>query len=335
MRVLLLTTGEPDYLQDSIVHGFKKLLGNQAYDYPTKSVLYNDYKPLSSLYGGGFTLYGLIDKNLKSDIGKNLEDALKSDFFDVVIFTSIHRQYDLFYKLYPFIINKKVCVLDGEDSDMLFPYSRKFIMQSLFRIRPKPHRRFLYFKRELTYKTISSYHKLLPIVILRLLKPHKNIRPIAFAIPQEKISKVIPSKTKLFTQHIVDEEIANIIPGKSIKYAFSSEQEYYSDIQTSKFGITTKRAGWDCLRHYEIAANGALICFKNIEMKPSTCAPHGLIPDNNCLSYKSYDDLMKKINALSQEAYNRMLFNSLNWVNQNTTVERANKLMSSLNRNIK
>jgi len=37
-----------------------------------------------------------------------------------------------------------------------------------------------------------------------------------------------------------------------------------------------KRGGWDCLRHYEIAAAGAVPCVRQLEGKPSSCAPHGL-----------------------------------------------------------
>lgn len=332
MRVLLFTSGEPDYLQDSVLHGFKELLGEAACDYPTKVILYDDYESLSSLYGGGFTLYGLVDTDLKSCSVDNLEHAFRTGSYDLVVFTSIHRQYQLFDRFYPLLTHTKVCVLDGEDSDIIFPYYWKFLKSGLFGARPKPHRLSLYFKRELTGNSLTSYYlRFFPVFLKRLFKRHKNIRPISFAIPNEKVCRDIPVKTKLFTQHIVDEEIANVLPGKSIKYAFSSEQEYYNDIQNSRFGITTRRAGWDCLRHYEIAANRAVMCFKNLELKPSTCAPHGLIPGMNCIAYKSYDDLMSQINALSPDSYNEILANSLTWINQNTTIERAKQLLGWLN----
>jgi hypothetical protein len=125
----------------------------------------------------------------------------------------------------------------------------------------------------------------------------------------------------------VDEEIANNIEGSFTTYAFSGEEEYYHDLQMSKYGITTKRAGWDCLRHYEIAANGAVICFRNLQEKPVLCAPHGLIAGENCISYTSYEDLMNKIELISEDEYLRLQEESMNWVKQNTTVKRVEQLL--------
>ena len=66
MRVLLITSKEEDYLQDSIIHGFKQLLGENAIDYPAKGMLYDNYKEVESIRGKGFTLYGLLNGDLRS-----------------------------------------------------------------------------------------------------------------------------------------------------------------------------------------------------------------------------------------------------------------------------
>ena len=76
------------------------------------------------------------------------------------------------------------------------------------------------------------------------------------------------------------------------------ENQYYSDLQQSKFGITVKRGGWDCHRHYEIAANGAVICFRDLASKPQSCAPHGLNTSNTII-YNSVEDLKRQVEKLS------------------------------------
>ncbi len=80
--------------------------------------------------------------------------------------------------------------------------------------------------------------------------------PIQFAISESKIVKEIPPKTKDF---------AFIIPGKLDTYIYTEEADYYKDYQHSYFAITCKKAGWDCMRHYEILANGCIPYFIDID----------------------------------------------------------------------
>ena len=100
---------------------------------------------------------------------------------------------------------------------------------------------------------------------------------------------------------------------------FEREADYYGDLQTSRFGITTKRAGWDCLRHYEIAANGCVPCFRHLDRKPPRCAPHGLEPGVNCLSYRDADDLMRQVDALATSEYDAAATGALAWARANST----------------
>jgi hypothetical protein len=133
----------------------------------------------------------------------------------------------------------------------------------------------------------------------------------------------------LFTNHIVDEKVAVRVGGQAKKTVFDKEKDYYKDIQTSKFGITTKRAGWDCLRHYEIAANGAVLCFKDLSKKSPSCAPHDLIDDENCISYSNYDDLKNRINSLTNDKYLSLQLASLKWIKNNSTVSRVRNLIAN------
>jgi hypothetical protein len=83
--------------------------------------------------------------------------------------------------------------------------------------------------------------------------------PITFSIPKEKICIINIQKTKI---------LSNLIPGKTSTYIYNTEKEYYNEYQESYFAITTKKAGWDCLRHYEILANRCVPLFINIDECP-------------------------------------------------------------------
>lgn len=326
MKVLLITSDLEDYLQDSVIHGFKEMLGQDAWEYPVKPMLYNDFISKSTIRGNGFTLYGTLDKSLKPANTKDIREVLEKGDFDAVIFTSIHRQYGLFYQLLPLLkkLALQVLILDGEDTDMLFPFLNVHFKKPFLWFSVKPHKHFTYLKRELSGNTIQSYHyRLLPQFVAKRLPLHKNIHPISFSIPAGKIVDHIPPKSKTFSAHIVDEEVARQVNGGKTGYSFNTEEDYYADLQRSRFGITAKRGGWDCLRHYEMAANGTVLCFKELEKKPVWSAPHGLVPGYNCLSYSNYQDLMGKINDLTEENYTRILHNSISWIRMNSTIQMA------------
>ena len=57
-------------------------------------------------------------------------------------------------------------------------------------------------------------------------------------------------------------------------YGPLQEAEYFDDYSRSYFGFTRRKAGWDCMRHYEIIAAGAIPYFVNLSQVPSrTMAP--------------------------------------------------------------
>jgi hypothetical protein len=90
-----------------------------------------------------------------------------------------------------------------------------------------------------------------------LINQTKQILPIHFAIPDCKITKNPIDKNKM---------LSNIIPGA--KYSYDIENDYYKEYQSSNFAITTKKAGWDCMRHYEILANKCVPIFKDLKNCP-------------------------------------------------------------------
>ncbi len=193
-----------------------------------------------------------------------------------------------------------------------------------------PTLKFKYFKRELLGGGYSyRLDKLLPDKFHQWIPIQKNVMPISFSIPEEKINENYRTeRTKDFPLHIVDQEIATSLNIKPNSYQFSSEIEYYNDLKQSRFGITTKRGGWDCLRHYELAANGCVLCFKDLNLKPVTCAPHGL-SEANCIIYKSLDDLKYKISSINEEKYLHLQNMTYKWIRNNSTLYRAKEFLNS------
>ena len=116
-----------------------------------------------------------------------------------------------------------------------------------------------------------------------------------------------------------------------MQYAFTSEADYRQNLGESRFGITTKRGGWECLRHYEIAANGAIPCFRDLSQKPITCAPHGLIDGINCISYSNGHNLLRRINQLSNQEEESMRDAALAWARISSTQLRAHELLKAMN----
>ena len=110
------------------------------------------------------------------------------------------------------------------------------------------------------------------------------IFPISFSMPPEKIVASVPTKTRL---------LAHIIPGDLSTYIYKTEEDYYKGYQDSYFGITGKKGGWDCMRHYEILANGCIPLFCNIwDLPPKTMVnfPRDIIAKTN----KIYVELLDK-----------------------------------------
>ena len=64
--------------------------------------------------------------------------------------------------------------------------------------------------------------------------------------------------------------LAHNDPRDRSTYIYQAEKEYYRQYSRSLFAFTMKKAGWDCMRHYEILASNSVPYFWGIENKPST-----------------------------------------------------------------
>ena len=218
-----------DYMHDIVLHGLREIYGNSVIDYPGVWYMYRDEVKkrnydISNLWGKGFTLYNLLSNYQQID-RTDIENKIKTNYFDFIIFGSIDKAQLFFDKATN--SKSKIIFVDGNDS----PFINEQITD-----------KGVYFKRELISDNI------------------KNVYPINFAIPKEKIVHTINPKPLNI--------LAPLIPGKYSTYIYENEQDYYQSYQNSVFALTCKKMGWDSLMHYEILMNGCIPLFLNIDKCP-------------------------------------------------------------------
>jgi hypothetical protein len=89
-----------------------------------------------------------------------------------------------------------------------------------------------------------------------------SVYPISFSYPSLKWKKYAYMRYNYSRSN----DFSKIIPGRS--YSFKVEEDYMRAYSNCKFAITMKKAGYDCLRHYEILAAGAVPYFIGIDDIP-------------------------------------------------------------------
>jgi len=155
-----------------------------------------------------------------------------------------------------------------------------------------------------------------------------SLLPITFSIPKEKIINFIPDKIKM---------VSSLIPGKLDTYIYNNETDYYNEYLSSFFAITTKKAGWDCMRHYEIMANGCIPYFPNIENCPqNTMAllPKDLFLKGNTLYYKYKDMKLDDLSVEDKNILNGLILELLNHTKKYLTTEQVAKYVLEKTNNI-
>ena len=229
MNILYIATPTPDFLSDTVLHGLRSLFGDLVVDVPKAEQMYVNAPP-KSFHGRGFTLY----KTLHGDIidRSDIEGKIKNKFFDLIIYGCVRSCYPENEYLHYWKLVKEN-----------YPLNKIFLIDGAddTKVRSTLVGEGVYFKREICFSW------------------EDHVAPISFSIPKEKIYTGEFDKTRL---------IAPLIPGVESTYIYNDEASYCESYRESMFGLTWKKAGWDCLRHYEIIANGALPLFLDIERLP-------------------------------------------------------------------
>jgi len=109
---------------------------------------------------------------------------------------------------------------------------------------------------------------------------YPDILPIEFCIPKEKICRIDEVKLRV---------MAPCDPRDRSTYIYyGSEESYYQQYSDSYFGYTMRKGGWDCCRHYEIMAAGAIPYFARLEDCPNRTL--NWLPKMNLLAARNLCD---------------------------------------------
>ena len=142
------------------------------------------------------------------------------------------------------------------------------------------------------------------------------IHPITFSIPKEKIVSKVPFKTKL---------VSDMIPGDIKTYIYYTEKDYYNEYRQSMFAITFKKGGWDCMRHYEILANGCIPYFQNLEECPKNTLvtlPKSLLLEGNSLYEKHKGKQLEQMSINDVIECTNLINALLEYTRNNLTTEK-------------
>lgn len=265
MKVLYITYGSPDYLGDCILHGLYNLLGSDLTHTDPYKQMYQEFTSAEELSINEFYGRGFTVYNtLPRYLNDNsdIENKIKKRYFDIIIYGTVTVCDTLYRDLVLWHYNKnEIALLDGSDT------------QDLYGAFDVP-----YFKRELNCVKSGVY-------------------PISFSIPKEKIT-TNPSRDKKLL-------IAEYFPleqgYKGWGYIYKTEKEYYEGYQNAYFGLTRKKAGWDCLRHYEILANYCMPYFIDVENCPEMTMTN--FPKQQILKAKNINQISNEYWDLLNEVF--------------------------------
>ncbi|CAE8611136.1 unnamed protein product, partial [Polarella glacialis] len=90
--------------------------------------------------------------------------------------------------------------------------------------------------------------------------------PISYSIPKENIKSILPEKTAF----AINDSTRSGHMFKRYQFGPLQEEEYHQNLQRHRFGDTRRKGGYDCLRHYELLANGVVPIIAGLEMMPQS-----------------------------------------------------------------
>lgn len=297
MNLLLINSSSgPDYLADLFV---AELIHSERYTIYTNFVgnyLFSNYDDPLSLYGNGYTVFSKLNPSLKSNIifltMNELSYLITQKKFDKIIYSSIWRSNLLIDNVTKYYNKDDILVLDGEDHTNVFDICN-----------------------------ITTYYK------RELIPPFfDTCRPISFTFPSyyEPLNHSVFDFTKTYL-------IAPCIPGYQTSYIYNSEFSYYQQYASAIFGITTRKGGWDCMRHYEIIKMGCIPYFPDIIDKPiSTMVNYPLELQYNAnllfdLCLKSPSSIISKY----KDSLTHLKFNFTSWLSKYSSSICYHKLLIS------
>lgn len=245
----ILLTRQPlqsDYSGDMVFHGLKKLFGNTVVDAPRHWYMYK-----KEFGDGKYPIQSMYGRGFTS-VGLLDDEEDKVDRTDI---SSKIRNH--FFDL---VVLARVDQGSEYQEEIMKHYKPHEIVVLDGQDPSIIHKSFigksLYFKRELRKYYYGT----------------DRVFPLSFAFPREKLQTPM-NKTRIFS---------HVDPRDRNTYIHWDESSYYKDYNTSLFGVTMKKQGWDCLRHYEIIGCNSVPLFLDIKDCPTnicTTLPKELLID--------------------------------------------------------
>ena len=235
IKILVITQNcGPDYLSDLVFEGLANNRKVKLYANHIPPYLIDTFTDLKNIYGRGFTAFGNISQSSANEIivltERDIYSYCARNAFDYIIYTSIQRSSLLAERILDLKGTTPIFFLDGEDNTDILS---KYASQSF------------YFKREIT----DNFY----------LSQFTGLRSISFKVSHNKIFNGKVEKRRL---------LAPCDPRDRRTYIYETESSYYQQYRESYFGVTMKKGGWDCMRHYEIIMNRCLPIFIGVENMP-------------------------------------------------------------------
>ncbi|MDR4499748.1 MAG: glycosyltransferase [Candidatus Scalindua sp.] len=246
MKILFLTHSYPNYVPDLLLHGLRKLLGENVIDYPKKECLYWNRQTgtFPELYHEPFWFpkdTGEVDRD-------DLETKLKKNYFDYLVCDV--RTLSSFMKLYGRLNVKhiRIIIIDGED----FPV----------KINPGPY---VICRRETDGADYSiPLPMALPEEIYNCITSFDN-NPKTYSIGfLGSVGKQSESRRALIedlASHYPDTLLQTtpiLCEGDNRPDKRVGLKAYYDTLQRCRLVLTLRGAGYDTFRFWENAACNAL-----------------------------------------------------------------------------
>ena len=326
-RVLFVGAPEQDYLTDAVVHGLRLLLGDDAVEYPERDRLYA-YMPPATATDPRARLHALraargtpVDRSGYSTgaAGRVRPRRLRRHLagFGMCIRALAPRAAACRSRCSTARTRRAVPVRAG--------CGGAAVLVAAAAAAPPRH----YFKREIT-----PWTPLVPFVPRcrrRVRAPAgccADIRPIAFAIPEEKIVAAPAPKDREFAAHVVDPEVAAAL-GAQTSYAFDEQAAYYDDLRrvALRRSPSSAPAGTRCAT---TRSPRTAPCRASATSTASPrCARRTASTRRTASSTATPTTCCGRSKQISGGAYEQLQRGALAWAARNTTRVRARALLAA------
>jgi hypothetical protein len=314
MRILFLTNPFPNFVPDLLLHGFRKLFGPGAVDFPRKESLYN-----GDLVG--FSPVGQINRPLFASDGSQIDredipQKIKTGFFQYIICDlRVVQQFLQTFSEIP----RGFVVVDGEDQPQSIP--------------PGP---FILCQRE----TDGSHYSIplpmaLPEELIHWIQSYDR-NPKSYAVGFLSSFTSAYEERKTIAEKIsrwYGDCLLNVCPvpqpGGKTPEGWLPRDQYYAELQKCRVLLTVRGSGYDTFRFWENAACNAVHVCQKMPLYIPNDFEHGI----HLFRFGHLEELKKMIDLVLEEKINSQAMirqNRDHLVRYHTTQARALYLLDRL-----